>query len=275
MALSEFQRDVCRLLAAHRSADGASYVAGGVALNETLAGTRRSRDIDVFHDTLEALEATWQADRSLLEQNGYGLDIVRERSGFVEVVIRRGGHSVEMQWVRDSAFRFSPLAPHPDLGWTLHPFDLATNKVLALIGRVEVRDWIDTLTCHHKVAPLGLLAWAACGKDEGWNPQLIVDEAARTAHYSREEIMELDWSGAAPDFAALKLQWRNAVADARRCIELLPPEETGHAVLDSQGAPFQGDVEQLQAMLTNGTLRFHEGHIGGAWPHIKSRQDLM
>lgn len=270
MALSAFQRDVCRLLAAHRSADAGSYVAGGVALNETLSGTRLSRDVDVFHDTLEALDATWRADRTLLQANSYGLDIVRERPGFVEVVISKNSHSVEMQWVRDSAFRFFPLAPHPDLGLTLHPFDLATNKVLALVGRVEVRDWIDTLTCHHKVAPLGLLAWAACGKDEGWNPQLIVDEATRTAHYAREEIAELDWSGAPPDFAALKTQWRGAVSSARRCIELLPPEEIGHAVLDSQGAPFRGDWEQLQEGLNNRTPHFHAGHIGGAWPQIKT-----
>jgi len=272
MALSQFQRDVCRLLANHRNLDAGSYVAGGVALNEILIGTRLSRDVDVFHDTLEALDATWHADQILLEENGYDLDILRERPGFVEAVVSKNAESVEMQWMRDSAFRFFPLAPHPDLGLTLHPFDLATNKVLALVGRVAVRDWIDTLTCHEKVAPLGLLAWAACGKDEGWNPQLIVDEAARTSHYSQEEIQELDWSGEAPDFAVLKNQWRNALTGARRYIELLPPEEAGHAVLDAQGQPFRGSEEQLQAGLDG--LRFHVGHIGGAWPQIKlPRQD--
>jgi len=270
MALSQFQRSVCRLLAAHRTPDVGSYVAGGVALNETLDATRLSRDVDVFHDTLEALDATWVADRILLEENGYSVDIVRERSGFVEVVISRNHESVEMQWVRDSAFRFFPLAPHPDFGLTLHPFDLATNKVLALVGRVEVRDWIDTLTCHHKVAPLGLLAWAACGKDEGWNPQLIVDEANRTAHYAREEILELDWSGEPPDFASLKTQWRDAVMQARRSIEILPPEEAGHAVLTERGTPFLRDLAQLQSALEDETVRFHAGHIGGAWPQIKT-----
>ncbi len=34
MALSRFQRDVCRLLAAQRIRSGESYVAGGAALNE-------------------------------------------------------------------------------------------------------------------------------------------------------------------------------------------------------------------------------------------------
>ncbi len=55
MALTEFQRDVCRLLAENRIRSGDSYVAGGAALNELLASPRRSRDIDPFHDTQVAL----------------------------------------------------------------------------------------------------------------------------------------------------------------------------------------------------------------------------
>lgn len=270
MSLSIFQRDVCRLLAAHRLRQNSSYVAGGVALNELLAGTRRSRDVDVFHDTLEALDLTWQADRDVLHNNGYDLDILRERAGFVEVVVSKNHESVEMQWARDSAFRFFPLQTHPDFGLTLHPFDLATNKILALVGRVAVRDWIDALTCHQKVAPLGLLAWAACGKDEGWNPRLIIDEATRTSHYSREEILELDWNGAPPDFAPLKGLWRQAVSEARAMIETLPPEEAGHAVLTEEGFPFLGSLPQLQVSVANHSLRFHAGHIYGAWPQLSS-----
>jgi hypothetical protein len=57
MALTRYQRDVCRLIADHRKSSGESYVAGGVALNELLGGMRRSRDIDLFHDTAEALRA--------------------------------------------------------------------------------------------------------------------------------------------------------------------------------------------------------------------------
>ena len=269
MSLSDFQRNTCRLLAENRLQQGVSYVAGGIALNELLAGTRLSRDVDIFHDTLEALDATWQADRELLQRNGYDIEVLRERAGFVEVILGKGDERVEMQWTRDSAFRFFPLQAHPDFGLTLHPFDLATNKILALVGRVAVRDWIDALTCHEKVAPLGLVAWAACGKDEGWNPQLIVDEATRTARYSREEIFELDWDGAPPDFAQLKSQWRQAVEEAREMIETLPPEEAGHAVLNENGVPFQGDFDQLQAALQTGALRFHAGHVGGAWPQFR------
>ena len=39
-----------------------------------------------------------------------------------------------------------PLMEHERLGLTLHPFDLATNKILAMVGRLEVRDWVDVIT---------------------------------------------------------------------------------------------------------------------------------
>ena len=58
MALTDLQRRVCRLPAENRISSGESYVAGGVALNEALGASRLSRDIDVFHDTNEALEAS-------------------------------------------------------------------------------------------------------------------------------------------------------------------------------------------------------------------------
>src|SRR5204863_278458 len=82
-------------------------------------------------------------------------EILRERPTFVEAIVRREGESVILQWTHDSAFRFFPLVAHPELGLTLHPFDLATNKVLALVGRVEARDWIDILQCDSAVQPLG------------------------------------------------------------------------------------------------------------------------
>lgn len=269
MALSPFQREVCHLLAQSRFESGQSYLAGGAALNELLISSRLSRDLDLFHDTLEALDATWKADRATLKNAGYGLEIVRERAGYVEAEVSRNGESVLIQWLRDSAFRFFPLQIHADLGLTLHPFDLATNKVLALVGRVETRDWVDALTCHQQVAPLGYLVWAACGKDEGWNPQLILDEAARNSRTSREEWQEIEWQGEAPDLIESKAKWRAALAQALEVIALLPPEEVGKAVVATSGVPFDGDKSQLEGALHQNTLRFHTGHIGGAWPQLK------
>ena len=138
MALTEIQRGICRLVAGQRKEAGVSYVAGE-ALNLLLKSGRVSRDIDVFHDAEATVHASFAADRRLLELHGYRIETVRELPAFIEAVIRKAGDEVRMEWARDSAFRFFPLMEHEDLGLTLHPFDLASNKVLALVGRLEVQ----------------------------------------------------------------------------------------------------------------------------------------
>lgn len=114
MALTEFQRTVCRLIATNRIASGESYVAGAVARNELIGAARTSRDIDLFHDTEAAVDAAWTADRSVLEAAGFLIRPVRARPSFVEAEVSREGQTVLMQWARDSAFRFFPLVQHDE-----------------------------------------------------------------------------------------------------------------------------------------------------------------
>ena len=268
MALTPFQRDVCRLLAENRLRSGESYVAGGAALNELLRAPRLSRDIDLFHDTQKALAASWVADRVSLERAGYGLTVIRERPTFVEAEVRRGDESVVIQWAHDSAYRFFPLVEHAELGLTLHPFDLATGKVLALVGRVEPRDFVDTLTCDREVQPLGYLAWAACGKDPGFSPTAILELAARSARYSEAELRGLDFEGDPPDAGSLARRWREVLDRARVIVADLPAEAAGRAVLTMDGDPFRGEPAALREALRGSGLQYHEGCIRGAFPRI-------
>jgi hypothetical protein len=268
MALTILQRDICRLIAANRVAIGESYVAGGTALNEILGASRLSRDIDIFHDTTSAVDRAFTDDGALLTGAGFGLEVLRQRDGFVEALVRREDQAVVVQWSADSAFRFFPLVEHPEMGLTLHAFDLATNKVLALVGRVEPRDWIDVLSCDRSLQPFGYLAWAASGKDPGFSPLTIVEEASRTARYSAGELAALDFAGKPPDPAELSRQWHAVLASARTVIAALPPEHAGFCVLDAAGALFRGDGEALRTALDAGALRFHAGSIKGAFPRF-------
>jgi len=270
MALTDFQRAVCRLLADQRIASGESYVAGGVALNEVMGTTRTSRDIDLFHDTESALNASWTVDRRLLQASGYEVRIVRERPSFIEAEIAERGQSVLVEWTRDSAYRFFPLLRHPDLGLVLHPFDLATNKVLALVGRLEVRDWVDLIHAGERIQPLGYLAWAACGKDPGWSPLAILEEAARTARYSADEVRALAFAGEPPDPAHLSRRWRAMLAEAREITGALPSAELCRAVLDEKGHLYRGSAHELRLALASERLVFHPGRIRGALPQLKT-----
>lgn len=271
MALTALQRQICRLIAGNRIASGESYVAGAAALNEILAAARISRDIDLFHDSDEALEATWSADSRLLEGNGFQVEVVRERPSFVEAEVSRADVKVRMQWARDSAYRFFPLVEHPDLGLTLHPFDLATNKVLALVGRLEVRDWIDVIHCDGNLQPLGYLAWAACGKDPGFGPEAILEQAEQSGRYSEPEIRQLSFEGEPPDAAQLSRSWHASLEAARDVVSALPPGEIGKAVLIGDADLFRGDVRALRTALERGEIRFHPGRIRGALPRVVER----
>ena len=161
-------------------------------------------------------------DRQLLEHTGYAVAIVRERPGFVQATVSRGHDLLLIEWVHDSAYRFFPLVEHEELGLTLHPFDLATNKVLAFIGRLKVRDWIEVIACDERLQPLGYLAWAACGKDPGFSPLGVIDDARRSSHYSSDEIASLAFDGPPPDPADLSRRWSRALDTAQALIGQLP-----------------------------------------------------
>jgi hypothetical protein len=269
MALTPFQRFVCRTVAQARIDSGESYVAGGVALNELTGAARVSRDIDVFHDTEAAVHAAWQQDRLGLERQGLSIRVLREHSGYVEAEVRGRDDAVRMEWARDSAFRFFPLVAHADLGLTLHPVDLATNKVLALVGRLEVRDWVDVITSHERIQPLGYLAWAASGKDPGFSPHAILEQAGRTARYSAEEVAGLEYAGPAPDAALLSRRWHAILEDAHRLTAALPPEQAGTCVLTSSGELCRLGPGELRSVLVEGAVRFHPGRIRGALPQLR------
>jgi hypothetical protein len=231
MALSALQRNVCLALAELRKRSGESYVAGGGALNEVVAGARRSRDVDLFHDT----------------------------------------DAVLVQWAQDSAFRFFPLLEHEVFGLTLHPFDLATNKLLAVMGRREARDWIDVLRCHDQIQPLGYLAWAAAGKDPGFTPAGIVEWCART-RYVQAEVDGLDFDGPTPQVAEASARWHRAVAEARLVVEALPAEHGGSCVVDQRGRLMTAPAEGLPAELAAGRVGFRQGSIRGAFPELRIHQ---
>jgi len=256
------------LLSEARRERGESYVAGGVALNTLLKAQRVSRDIDLFHDSDAALAASWSADRGILEAQGYQLSIIRESPFFVEALAEGEGGRCVLEWARDSAFRFFPLIEDSTLGLTLHPFDLATNKVLALVGRLEVRDWVDVLTCAERLQPLGYLFFAACGKDPGYNPFSLL-EAARRQHYSQLELNSLDFDGDPPDATSLGQQWHAALTNADEICNALPSDELGTCVAMKDGSLCATHAPRIQKALAQGEIVFHHGSIGGAWPRLR------
>jgi len=169
-----------------------------------------------------------------------------------------------VEWVFDSAFRFFPVEPDELAGWRLNLYDAATNKLLALMGRGEPRDYLDILFFHQRHLSLGALCWAAAGKDPGVNPFMILQECQRTTHFRPEQFRELQL--AAPlDLQGWKRIWIEASNAAESLLQRLPAEEVGCLYLDAGGKPVTPDPASAEFS----TLRRHFGSVRGAWPVIR------
>ena len=91
MALTAQQEDILRLLARNRVENPESYVAGGLALNYKLNTPRLSRDIDIFHDSKNAMIRSWEMDRDVLAANGFAVRPIRVLEYFIEAEVSKDG----------------------------------------------------------------------------------------------------------------------------------------------------------------------------------------
>ncbi|HZQ46350.1 MAG TPA: nucleotidyl transferase AbiEii/AbiGii toxin family protein [Verrucomicrobiae bacterium] len=262
MPLGAFEQEVLRLLAVNRNPD--SYVAGATVLNQNPASPRTSRDVDFFHDTVDSLARSTECDIELLRANGFEvIEAGRRHDTFCRAQVRRGGRQTKIEWAFDSAFRFFPVEPDPELGWRLNFWDVAVNKVLAFAGRAEVRDWVDVLHLHQQHLHVGALAWAGTGKDPGLSPEAIIRWAGRQAVYRPEDLADLTLSEPVT-LPQLKEQWLEASSEALELIARLPPGEVGCLYLDRTGKPVRPNPSSPEFS----KLTRHFGTVKGAWPRI-------
>lgn len=261
MPLTAFQREVARVLAANRNPE--SHLAGGAALNRGPASLRFSEDLDIFHDAVESVAVSAKADEQSLRAAGYDVQWTLREAAIIKAVVTRGSDRLRLDWTTDSAFRFFPVQPDEDFGYCLHQADLATNKVLALAGRTEIRDFLDTLFLDQTYLSLGALVWAACGKDQGFTPVFLLDQMNRHSRY-QESDLQGEHLARPVDLRQLKQHWLDARARAEHLVEQLPAEELGCLYLDTEHNPVTPDPARPDFP----RLTRHFGCVRGAWPTI-------
>lgn len=180
-------------------------------MHQAADSPRQSQDLDLFRDTAEAVQEAFGKDSAALQAAGFAVEPVgRAEPQFHRAMVRRADQQTKIEWVQDSAFRFFPVERDVDLGWRLNFWDAATNKVLALVGRQKIRDYLDCLYLHERHLHLGALAWAAAGKDPGLTPDLIIDWAARGNRFRPEDLAEVHLSQPI-DLQATKQIWLQAL----------------------------------------------------------------
>lgn len=260
MPLTPIQALALRTIAANRSPE--SYLAGATVLHRDPDTPRFSRDLDLFHDLADSVALSAETDAAALGGAGFELTWLLRTPAFLRAVLSREGEQLRIEWAQDSAFRFFPVEKDDECGYRLHHADAAVNKMLALVGRQEVRDYVDILHLHDTYLHLGALAWAACGKDPGFTPGFLLEQAARHTAYSQADIDRLSLREPL-DVKSLKRKWLGALEEARELVDALPPGEVGMLYLDGQRLVTPDPKSERF-----GHLLRHEGSVRGAWPSV-------
>jgi len=222
--LTPYQEEVARLLSANRTFD--SYLAGGAAIHIEPHTKRYSNDLDYFHDSVERVAEAYLQDEGTLRGAGHGVIIEMRLPGYVRATVSRDGASTKVEWAHDSAWRFMPTVRSDIAGYALHPIDLAVNKLLALVGRDEPRDFLDILELHDRALSFGALCWAAAGKDPGFTPLALLEISRRRGKYHAEDFARLRLNQPV-DLPALKARWLEALDAADAFVRSRPPNEMG------------------------------------------------
>jgi hypothetical protein len=259
--LTELQRRIFGLIGPHRAPD--AYVAGGTALHFSPESTRYSHDVDLFHDSEERVAESFAADAALLREHGFEVRPILSQPGFIRALVSLGEDETQIDWAHDSAWRFMPVVTDPLGGYLLHPVDVATNKVLALAGRDEARDFVDIIFVLDHILPLGALVWAAVAKDPGFNPASLLEQLRRRGRVRPEEVARLDLrTPFDPQEAAQG--WREALDRADAFVMRRPPDEVGCLYFDPTRKTFVEPAPDLS--LEDQGLLTHFGRPGGILP---------
>jgi hypothetical protein len=260
--LTEFQSALAACLAENRTFD--SYLAGGAAILIEPNTERYSNDLDYFNDSERRAADAFAADRKLLETHGYTLKVDLNQPGYIRAVVRLDECSTKVEWAHDSSWRFMPTVGHERFGFVLHPVDLGVNKVLALAGRDEPRDLLDTLYQHRELLCLGALCWAACGKDPGFTPLSLLELLRRRGRVRAEDLARLKLT-APVDLRQLKSEWLDALDSVEPFVSSRPAEEIGCLYYSASRRAFVDPREAADAVP-------HFGRPGGVVPRMDTAE---
>ncbi len=245
------------------------YLAGGAAMHFAPNSARYSDDLDFFHDSEARVASAFSADRATLQRAGHTVDIGLSLPGFVRTVVHRGEDSTRIDWAHDSAWRFMPLVRDALGGLLLHPIDLAINKVLALAGRDEPRDFVDILFVHDRVLPLAALCWAAAGKDPGLTPLSLLELLKRRGRYRAEDFSRLQLVEPF-DLSHAKDTWLGALDSAEAFVRERPPDESGCLYYSLKEQRFV--VPRRDVSLQDQGIVLHFGAPQGVMPKVTDQR---
>lgn len=145
---------------------------------------RRTQDLDFFGLSGTDVQRLLPAAERALSDAGFHVRRVREAPAFVRLEVRKGGEKTELDLAADA--RLFPLQTDQEVP-TLSSLELAVDKVLAVFGRAEARDFVDLSAI---VGRFGLtrLVDLASQKDPGFSLEVFSQMLERFARLRPQEF---------------------------------------------------------------------------------------
>jgi len=168
--LSELQKRVARIISELPEARGFA-LAGGAALVVHGLTERSTNDLDYFTTAPADVPTLRRAIEIAVAEAGMTVSALRASEAFVRLEVRDGTAVTLIDLAWDARMR-PPVAT--DFGTVLHEDELAADKLLAVFGRAEARDFLDV---HGMSQRLGWerLYELANHKDAGLSPERLAE----------------------------------------------------------------------------------------------------
>ena len=181
--LSPLQERVAEIIAGLKEAEGFA-LAGGAALIVRGDVRRETRDLDFFGLTADAVDRLVPAVERALQDAGFVVHHVQRNPGFARLIVESGDDRTELDLGADA--RLFPVEPGR-LAPTLTGEELAVDKVLAVFGRAEARDFVDLMALEPRYG-LDRLCALAAEKDRGFTPALFAEMLGRFSRLRQDEF---------------------------------------------------------------------------------------
>jgi hypothetical protein len=149
------------------------FLSGGTALGAVYLGHRQSVDLDLFTREPASFEGIVRGFQRLMTGEGLSLTPGHAGPGFRRFVVSDGAAEVPVDLVVDGA----PAIGQPLVlanGLAIDSLeDIAANKLCAILGRAEVRDYVDLFFLARRGVDLVALVAAAQRKDGAADPATL------------------------------------------------------------------------------------------------------
>jgi Nucleotidyl transferase AbiEii toxin, Type IV TA system len=187
--LSPLQERVAEIIAGLDEARDFA-LAGGGALIARGDIQRQTHDLDFFGLSTSAVDQLVPVVDCALRAAGLVVHRIQVNPGFARLIVESGEERTELDLGTDA--RLFPAEPGKHAP-VLSGEELAVDKVLAVFGRAEARDFVDLMAVEPRYG-LDRLCTLAAEKDRGFLPGVFADMLSRFSRLRREEF-ELDDAG--------------------------------------------------------------------------------